>query len=80
MLNVAGCRPVCCWQEAEQQDDRVPVGGDGVRAGLTLPDQSIAEERLQQRRQVVHDVSSARSFSSRSAANASSSGVPVRYQ
>ena len=35
--------------EAQQQPERVAVGGDGVRAGVTLGDQTLGEERLQRR-------------------------------
>jgi hypothetical protein len=35
--------------EGQQQLERVTVGGDGVWAGLTLPDQPVGEERLQGR-------------------------------
>ena len=39
--------------ELQQQLEGVAVGGDRVRAGLTLPHQLVGEEPLQQRRQVV---------------------------
>ena len=46
MSRAAGaCR--CLRGEAEQQPERVPVGGDGVGAGPPLADQPLGEERLQ---------------------------------
>jgi hypothetical protein len=33
--------------EAEQETERVPVGGDGVGAHPTLGDQAFGEERLE---------------------------------
>jgi hypothetical protein len=37
-----------------QQPERVAVGGDRVRAGLSLPDQPLGEERLKRRSQRAH--------------------------
>jgi hypothetical protein len=34
--------------EQQQEFDRVPVGRDGLRAGLQLPDQPFGEEPLEQ--------------------------------
>jgi len=65
--------------EAEEQFDGVPVGGDGVRADLALPDQPVGEEALQQGGQRVHRVTTVL-FSRRDAARANSSGVACRYQ
>ena len=46
--------PVCSRGEAEQQPQRVAVGGDGVRAGVPLADQPVGEERLQGRGERGH--------------------------
>src|ERR1035441_8256776 len=62
--------------ELQQEPERVPVGGDGVRAGSSL---ALGEERLQGGRQRGHDRVPA-DRSSRSAARAISSGAADRYQ
>ena len=66
--------------EDQQQLDRVPVGGDGVGAGLSLPGQPVGEERLQGGGQRAHDRPPARYASRRCPANAISSGAADRYQ
>ena len=40
--------------EAQQQLERVAVGGDRVRAGASLADQPVGEERLHGRRERAH--------------------------
>src|SRR5215218_8195907 len=42
-------------REAQQQPEGVTVGGDRPWAGLQLPRQPVAEERLQRRRDLGHD-------------------------
>ena len=77
----AGGLPVWPAGEAEQQPPGVAVGGDGVRAGAALADEPVGEERLAgwgRARLMARRPAGARS--SRSAARASSSGVPDRYQ
>jgi hypothetical protein len=41
-------------REGQQEPEGVAVGGDRVRAGLSLPDQRFGEERLKRRSQRVH--------------------------
>ena len=65
--------------EAEQQPQRVAVGGDGVSTGVSLPDQPVGEERLQGRGERTHR-SDPRWASSRVPATAISSGEADRYQ
>ena len=65
--------------EREQHPQRVAVGSDRVRAGFSLVDQSVGEERLQRRCEQTHRAPSSKR-SSRSAASASSSGAACRYQ
>jgi len=67
----------------EQQPHRVAVGGDGVVAGVLLPDQPVGEERLQGRGEDAHHRTPdppARWASSRRPASAISSGAADRYQ
>src|SRR3546814_11764862 len=66
-------------REAEQEPERVAVGGNGVGAGGPLRDETVGEERLQERRDGGH-VLVPFGVSSRRAAAASRSGVAVRYQ
>ncbi len=65
--------------EAEQQPERVTVGGHGARTRLALTDQAVGEEGLQRRGERAHGWASA-DASSRLAARASSSGEAERYQ
>jgi hypothetical protein len=65
--------------EDQQQPQRVAVGGDGVRAGVTLNRQPLGEERLDGRCQRGHD-RCPWCCSSHWAATPSSSGVACRYQ
>src|SRR4051812_27835381 len=65
--------------EDDQQQQRVAVGGDGVRAGLPLPDEPVGKERLQGRGERGHP-RPPRCASRRPAASASSSGAACRYQ
>ena len=68
--------------ESEQQPDRVPVGGDRVRAGLALADEIVGEEGLEGRGERAHcrcPICS-RCRCSRSPASASSSGAADKYQ
>ncbi len=64
---------------AENLAPRVPVGGDGVRAGLLLGSETVGEERLEQRSDRAHRRSSCIA-SSRSAMSSTSSGTADRYQ
>src|SRR3546814_1195452 len=41
-------------REAEQEPERVAVGGNGVGAGGPLRDETVGEERLQERRDGGH--------------------------
>jgi hypothetical protein len=41
-----GRLPNALLGEAEQQPPRVPIAGDGLGAGVALPDQSVGEEPL----------------------------------
>ena len=54
MSSVEGSLPVRCGGEAEQQPERVAVGGDRVRAGVAFADQPVGEERLQRRGERAH--------------------------
>ena len=67
---------------ADQQSERVPVAGDGVRAGLELLHEAVGEERRQESGEVGghHDGDLLATRSSRRAASCISSGVTVRYQ
>ena len=76
LRRVAGALP----GEAQQQPAGVAVGGDGVRAGLLLPDQLVGEEPLQDRGESVTAGPPSGCCSSRAAASASSSGTACRYQ
>jgi hypothetical protein len=67
--------PLC--REGEQQLPRVAVGGGGVAAGALLPGQPFGEECFEGGGEGGHGCPP---WSSRDAARASSSGVPVRYQ
>jgi hypothetical protein len=66
-------------REAEQQPERVAVGGDRLRAGVALGDQALGEERLQRGRERCHD-SIPGSCSRRRLTSSSSSGTASRYQ
>ena len=66
-------------REGEQQSERVAVGGDRLRAGIALGDQTLGEERLQRRREQGHDSTSG-SCSRRRLITSSSSGTASRYQ
>jgi hypothetical protein len=66
--------------EGEQQAHGVAVGGDGLRAGLTLLEEPVGEERLQRRRGKRHDRAARHAVSCRAAASVSSSGAADRYQ
>lgn len=67
--------------EAQEQPEGGAICGDGVRARLALPDQTVGEEGLQQRRELGgrHGTSS-RSFVARSVASWRSSGTASMYQ
>ena len=71
--------PAGLGQVGEQQPEAVPVGGNGMRAGLALADQALREVLLQCRGDRAHG-RLPRGASSRSAASASSSGEADRYQ
>jgi hypothetical protein len=64
--------------EADQQPERVAVGGDRVWAGVALADEPLAEERLQRRRERAHEAPPWER-SRRPAASWSSSGAASRY-
>ncbi len=66
--------------EAEQQPQRVPVSGDGVRAGPPLGGQPLGEERLDGGGDRGHRGSPGLLSPRRRAASASSSGAACRYQ
>src|SRR6266571_565249 len=53
-LSALGCFPGAAGGEAEQQPERVPVGGDRAGAGLPLADQPAGEELLQDWCEVTH--------------------------
>jgi hypothetical protein len=61
-------------REGQQQPEGVPVGGDGVAAGLQLGDQPLGEEALEHGGKRGHRVPRGMD-SRRPAASASSSGV-----
>ena len=65
--------------EAQQQPEGVAVGGDGVRAGVALGDQTFGEERLHRRRERAHDGTPG-NRSSLLLMTASNSGTACRYQ
>src|SRR5262249_17361603 len=69
--------------EAEQQAEGVAIPGDGVGTGPLLRDQSLGEESLEQRRKTdgLHWAPLGRcGLTSRSVANANSSGTASIYQ
>jgi hypothetical protein len=78
-LEPGGRRARSLLGEGEQEPERVPVGGDRVRAHLPLGEEPLGEERFQDRGKRAHG-STPREASSRLAAKASSSGLPDRYQ
>ena len=65
--------------EPQQQSDRVAVGGDRVRAGVALLEQSLGEERLHGRSERTHELASC-AASSRCPAIAINSGAACKYQ
>jgi hypothetical protein len=65
--------------EAEQQPERLAIGGDRVRAGSALGDQPVAEVGLHRGRECAHRTPPNRSLT-RSAASAISSGEADKYQ
>jgi hypothetical protein len=65
--------------EPQEEPPGVAVGGDGLRAGLPLPDEPLGEERLEGRGERAHG-RSPRWRSRRPPARASSSGAADRYQ
>ena len=65
--------------EAEEQPERVPIGGHGVGAGSALADEPLSEEALHDRSERAHcgrPVAASR----RAATRPSSSGAADRYQ
>ena len=48
------CHGDALGRVAQQQSQRVAVGGDGVAAGLSLGEESVGEERLQRRSERAH--------------------------
>ena len=78
-VELARCLAGLAAGEVEQEAERVPVGADGVGAGLALAVKALGEERLERGGEGGHRPTSwARS--SRSAARASSSGAALKYQ
>ena len=65
--------------EAEQQPERVAIGGDGVGTRNLLVEEPFGEERLESRGEQAHDCSPP-ARSSRSHTRANNSGDPLRYQ
>ena len=78
-LQARRCLARPLFGEGQEQLERVPVGGDGVRAGLALPGQAVGEEALQGRGKGAHGRSPLR-ISSRFPARAISSGEDDKYQ
>ena len=78
-MQLAGLGAGALLGEGQQQPEGVPVGSHGVRADLPLGDQPVGEEGLQDRGKSGHGAPPVVA-SSRPAARASSSGVPIRYQ
>ena len=67
----------------DEQAERVPVAGNGMRAGLDLSHEPVGEEAGQQAGELgdgAHDGSLPRACSTRLAASWSSSGMAVQYQ
>ena len=64
---------------AEQEPEGVPVGVDGVRAGVEFATEARNEERLNGGSERGHRLAALLAWS-RSLVTASSSGTPVRYQ
>ena len=79
-VELGGHLPGPLVHEGEQQPQGVAVGGDGLRAGLTLLDEPVGEERLQRGRDQRHGRAAGQAVSCRAAASASSSGAADRYQ
>ncbi len=65
--------------EGQQQPERVTVGVDGVRAGISLTTEPADEEGLHGGSDGAHR-DTARAVSTRSLARDNSSGTPVKYQ
>jgi hypothetical protein len=65
--------------EAQQKPPGVPVGGDGVRAGVALAGQPFGEKRLEGWCERAH-ACIPRRWSRRPAARAGSSGTADKYQ
>src|SRR5260370_19399339 len=78
-IQLAGLRAWPGVHEPQDQAPGVPVGGDGVRAGVALADQPFGEEGLEGGGEHAH-ASTPRVCSRRSAASDSSSGTADRYQ
>ena len=67
-------------REAEQQPERVTVGGDRLRTGVALGDQTVGEERLEGGCEQGHESTSPPICSRRRLMCSSSSGTASRYQ
>lgn len=78
-VKLAGLLAGLALREAQQQPQRVAVGGHGARAGVSLGDEPVYEKRLERRGERAHDQPSSIP-SSRCATSASSSGAACRYQ
>jgi hypothetical protein len=53
-IEAAGSLAGAVLGEADQQPEGVPVGGDGVGAGVALAGEAVGEERLQRGGQSGH--------------------------
>ena len=69
-------------REVQQKPEAVAVSGNGMRAGPTLSEQAVGEERLQEGREGGgdHDCTSSYLSTRRSVASWSSSGTASMYQ
>ena len=79
-VDVAGPDAGLLLHVAEQQPERVAVGGDGVTARGPLPREVVGEERLQRRGERAHLPAPGMNAAIRSETAAISSGVELRYQ
>ena len=66
-------------RKADQQPQGVSIRRHGMRTGLSLPHESLGEERLERRRERTH-TPPPRERWRRSPASASNSGAADRYQ
>ncbi len=78
-IELVGLLAAAILRVAQQQPPGVPIGGDGVGAGLALMREPFGEERFQAGGEGGHDRASA-CRSRRWAASNSSSGTADKYQ